>query len=269
MDFGSLISGGVLHVSEFFNGLLTATWAEPAMAVVTAIATIVLALLTWVLARATNAMAKASSQAQVVASLEINQWSLMHMDLVVCNAGNAPAFDIQISFDPEIPDNALKGAEDTPFREISLLRPGQTLTSSASDFNAVKNFKTTITTSWKRHPSSKKRESLAYSFDLSGYKNMSVLGSRSPELQMAEEIKKLRDDWKNIASGNKGLKSEIYTQADRDKKQKQQDKIFAEMKSKREGRETINVWNSKLRLGSAASFLKSQRNRLFSKSKAE
>jgi type II secretory pathway pseudopilin PulG len=267
MGFGSLISDGVSHVSEFFNGILTATWAEPAMAVVTAIATIVLALLTWVLARATNAMAKASSQAQVVASLEINQWSLMHMDLVVSNAGNAPAFDIQISFDPAIPDNQLGAAKDTIFNNISILRPGQTLTSAGSDFEAVKDFKTTITTSWRRHPSSKTRETLAYSFDLSGYKNMSVLGRRSPELQMAEEIKKLRDDWKNIASGYRGIKSEIYTQADRDKKQKQQNKIFAEMKSKREGRETISVWHSKLRLGSTASFLKRQRERFFSKSK--
>ncbi|MEM5477795.1 hypothetical protein [Pacificibacter sp. AS14] len=265
MDLGLLISDSVSKTLEFFNGLLTATWAEPAMAVVTAIATIVLAVLTWVLARATNAMAKASSQAQVVASLEINQWSLRHMDLVVCNAGNAPAFDIQVSFDPAIPDNQLKAAEDTPFSNISILRPGQTLTSSASDFDAVKDFKTTITTSWKRHPLSKRRENLIYSFDLTGLKNMSSLGSRSPELQMAEQMKKLRDDWKNIASGYSSIKSEISTQADRDKKQKLQAKHFAEMQSKRKGGETISVWESKLRLRSAVSFWGRQKERLFPK----
>jgi len=63
---------------------------------VPALATIVLAILTWVLARATKAMANATSQAQIVASLEPNSWSINHFDIVVENAGTAPAYDVEM-----------------------------------------------------------------------------------------------------------------------------------------------------------------------------
>lgn len=67
---------------------------------VTALATAALFYATWVLARETKILSKATAQPHVTVGIEPNQWALIYFDLIVRNSGNAPAYDIKISFDP-------------------------------------------------------------------------------------------------------------------------------------------------------------------------
>jgi hypothetical protein len=182
---------------------------------VTAIATIALAVLTWVLARATNLMAKATSSANVVASLDVNQWSFRHFDLVVHNTGNAAAFDVTVKFTPPLPFASKAEMDETPFGKISIMRPDQTLKSSVNDWQTVGKEVYRVEVKWKRTPTSRRTEVNAYDINLAALGKVSRLGAGTPEVQIAEQIKKLREDWQSVARGQRRLKVDGYDNADR------------------------------------------------------
>lgn len=197
---------------------------------ITAIATIALAVLTWVLARATNLMAKATSSANVVASLDVNQWSFRHLDLVVHNTGNAAAFDVTVAFTPPLPFMSEGEKDDTPFGKISVLRPNQTLNSSVNDWESVIKTVYRVEVKWKRTPTSKQSEANSYDIDLAALGRITRLGAGSPEVQIAEQIKKLRDDWQSVARGQKRLKVDGYTDSDRKRERAAREEQYREFK---------------------------------------
>jgi hypothetical protein len=204
---------------------------QSATSVVTAAATIVLAVLTWALVRATNAMARATAQPHVIASLESNLWSIRHLDLVVENAGNAPAYEVKVVFDPPIPKNQIREDLPMPFQNISLIRPSQILISSAADWATIKGLKFRVNVSWKRKPTDSKRESIEYDFDTMSLEGVGFLGRRSPEIQIAEEIKKIREDWHHIAGGSRRLQSDTYAQTDREREKTELDQFWRQQRS--------------------------------------
>lgn len=182
----------------------------------TAIATVALWRATRVLAVETKRMADASSEPQVVATIVPNIWSTIHLDINVENTGNATAFDIELIFDPPlINDGEIAENEPVPLQKISLLKPGQSMNSYLNDVGDYldKNFK--VTSSWSRSPKSDVRESLTFWLNMADYKGISYLGGRDPNVQIAEQLKKLREDWRYVASGSRKLKSDIYDAADR------------------------------------------------------
>lgn len=196
----------------------------------TAIATFALWRVTRVLAVETKRMADASAQPQVVANVVPNQWSTIHLDINVENTGNATAFDIEITFDPPLENGEARQSDlPIPFQRISLLKPGQQMTSYLSDVGDYldKNFNVQIT--WKLRPNADHREILSYWLNMSDYKGVSYLGSRDPSVQIADQIKKLRDDWKRVANGSKKVRSDVFTSADR-----QREKEILEERYKRE-----------------------------------
>lgn len=190
-------------------------YVEHLSGTVTALATLALAFLTWILARATIAMAKATSSANVVASLETSQWSWRHLDLVVHNTGNAPAFDVTVQFDPPLPYMTKREADETPFGKISILRPGHLLSSNVNEFQSVSKNVYRVTVEWRTTPDAKRPQSNTYDIDMSGLGAISRLGSGSPEVQMAEQIKKIREDWQAVAQGNRRLQVNQYSNEDR------------------------------------------------------
>lgn len=106
---------------------------------ITALATAALFYATWVLARETKVLSRATAQPHVTAGIEPNQWTLIYFDLVVRNSGNAPAYDIKISFDPPIPDHAnFRQGMAVPLSSISVLTPSHELRSALSDYQAIK-----------------------------------------------------------------------------------------------------------------------------------
>ncbi len=190
------------------------TWTDIIVPAVTMAATIVLAWFTFVLARATRRLARASSQPLVSAAIQPNIWSMMHSDLVVHNSGNAPAYDVVVEITPEPKQADSRGTSEPPLRNISILRPGQEMKSFYTDIGSVLDEEFKIKLSWKCHPKSRTRESVSYCHHLP--RGISRLGAWSPEIEIAESLKRLREDWQHIARGQRKLKVDGYCKYDRE-----------------------------------------------------
>jgi len=188
-------------------------------AVATLFATVVLAWFTAILAKETRRLADAASQPQVVATLELNQWSMLHFDLVIENAGTGTAFDVETVFDPPLPIEGVRAEMKmkAPLQHISVLRPGQRMASYVAEYAALKDTSRTISVSWRRTPGGK-RESISYSNTLD-FQNVSQLGSASPLIQIADQMKKLREDWQRVARGSGRLHVETFDKDDRRERQ--------------------------------------------------
>ncbi|HEY0622215.1 hypothetical protein [Sphingomonas sp.] len=185
-------------------------------AFVTAIATIFLWRVTKILAVETQRMANAQSQPQIVATIEPNQWSMMHADLHIVNTGNATAFDVEVTFDPPlvVDHENKRETPKTPFEQISLLKPGQRLSSWVGRMYPLLDLAYEVSISWKRSPTEEK-ESYRYSLNMTDYKNVSRLGSGDPLIKVADHVKKLQEDFSKIANGHRNLQADIFTSVER------------------------------------------------------
>ncbi len=191
------------------------TWAASESGVfLTAFATVALVFVTVVLARATKRMARASSQPLVTATIEPNVWSMIHRDFVVQNSGNAPAFDVQIEISPGPTQSKHRQGQPLPLQAVSVLRAGQKMTSFLAEANDILDQEFRIKIRWKRDPNDGSVESIAYDHYLP--KEISRLGAWSPETQIAEQVKKLREDWRPVASGIRRLSVNTFGNPDRD-----------------------------------------------------
>jgi hypothetical protein len=197
---------------------------------VTAFATVALAFLTLALVVATVRMVRAMARPQVVANLESNQWSIRHMDLVIENCGNAPAYDVSIKIDPPIELADVKGDVQLPFSNISIIRPNQSLVSFASDWAKLKDKIFQLEISWKVHPKSSKTETLSYQLNMRSLDGISHLGKLNPMIQVAEELKKIRDDWRPVAQGQRRTKVDMFGKDDRDEEQRLREERMAELR---------------------------------------
>lgn len=189
--------------------------------VVTGVATVMLWWVTKNLATVTKQMAEATSRPQLTATLEPNQWSLRHIDLRLSNDGNASAYDVELQFNPELPHNASKPERTMPFQNITVLRPGQVLLSWIGDFSDIKDTTFKVTMTWKVSPTSLNKLSMSYDYSIAHLVAMSRLGAASPLIQIAEEVKKLREDWRSVTSGQKKLEVNLTDRIDRAKQHKE------------------------------------------------
>lgn len=197
---------------------------------VTALATVALVYATWVLARETRILSRATSQPHVTATLEPNVWSARYVDLIVSNSGNGVAYDIEINLDPPLPKGSRhRKSLDASLTQISIIRPSQSLHSNICDFIEVSNKKYKVTVRWKRHPKSKRRESLSYELSMSDYSNVSYLVSRSPLTKIADEVQKLRKDWGLVARGIKRIQADIYSANDRLEEERMREELFQQI----------------------------------------
>lgn len=177
---------------------------------VTAIATVTLAFLTFVLAFATIRMAKIMSSPAVIVNLEINQWSLMHIDLVVQNCGNAPAYNVSLDCKPNPKADEIKKEAGLPLSNISILRPGQKISCYFSDFDSISDSSFDISIKWKNSPRSLFSKSISYNLDMSFYKKMTILGKMSPSHQIAYDLKKIREDFRRIITTRGSIKIDLH-----------------------------------------------------------
>lgn len=200
---------------------------------VTAFATVALAFLTLALVIATVRMVGAMARPHVVANLESNQWSMRHMDLVIENCGNAPAYDVSINISPPIELSDAKGDVPFPFSNISIIRPGQSLVSFATEWVNVKDKLFEIKIRWKRKPNTAREETLSYQINMRSLDGISHLGKLNPMTQVAEEMKKLRDDWRPVAHGQRRTKVDTFDQGDRDEERRFHEERFAELRERK------------------------------------
>ncbi len=207
-----VLYAGILTWTNFGAGITALA------ALVTAVATVALWKATRVLAVETRRMVEASESPQIVALIAANQWAINHADLIVENTGNAAAFDIEITFDPPLSvDPDLKDPNMIPLQNISVLKPSQSLRSYLSEFSQHIDKSYTIISSWSRRPGDANRESLSYIQNISEFSAISYLGESDPMIQIASQIKHIREDWRSVASGSRKIKTDMYGAQDREK----------------------------------------------------
>jgi hypothetical protein len=178
----------------------------------TAFATIALVYFTRTLAIETRHLAERSSQAHIVATIEPNQWAMNHVDVRISNTGNATAYDVKVAFSPALASDDEKSA---PLSAISVLKPNQDLSSYLVEYAKVKEQSFDVVVTWRASPSAKAIERNSYTFSMKQYEGIVRLGASSPMIQLAEQVKKIREDLRHVASGSRKLKVETYTSADR------------------------------------------------------
>lgn len=204
-----------------------AIWGTLAGSIATALATFFLWRVTRMLAVETKRMADVAAQPQIVASIVPNQWSTIHLDINVENTGSATAFEIEVTFDPPLENGEARGEDvPIPLQTISVLKPGQALKSYLSGVGDYLEKTFSVIVSWKLHPSDQLRQELRYSLNMSDFKGISYLGARDPIVQVAEQIKKLREDWQYVASGSRNVKTDSYDADDRQQERDILDKRF-------------------------------------------
>lgn len=183
-------------------------------AVVTAVATFLLWRVTRVLAVETKRMAVATSQPHVVATLEPNRWSMMHFDIIVTNTGNAPAYDISVDFTPPLQNGDLRTSREVPLRNISVLRPGQSIGSYLAEYELVRDIAYEVRISWLRAASDATREENAYTLNMAERRGISELGG-DPIVQIAQHLRKMEAEWRQVARGARRIKVDAFTSGDR------------------------------------------------------
>lgn len=169
-------------------------WAQVLSALVTAAATIALWYVTRVLAVEIRRMAAAAAQPHVVATVEPNQWSLNHFDRHVANTGNATAYNVTVSFDPPLDTKDVSVGREMPmpFQNISVIRPSQTFMSYVGDYENIKQKSFTVTITWRLTPNGPVEQNI-YSLKMSDYEGFNTLGNRFPLVDIAQDMKKIRE----------------------------------------------------------------------------
>jgi hypothetical protein len=193
---------------------------------VIAVATVFLWRVTKTLAVETRRMAEISSRPQVVATIISNKWGVGFADLHVQNTGNATAYDITVVFDPPLVLDKVDDDSPPPLHRISVLKPGQVLSSYLVRFMEIIDQRYTVTASWRRDPNSPAREQLTYSLNISDIKGSSQLGASDPLVQIADQIKKLQEDFHRVSTGWAKPKINIITSEDRKREREELDRLY-------------------------------------------
>lgn len=192
--------------------------------IITAVSTCGLFIATIALVIFTALLAKKSSQAQIVVTIEPNRWSSIHLNYQVENVGNAPAYDICVTFNPPLHLKRENNEEIAlPFSNMNILKPGAPLTTYLGAYSEYSDLETQCTISWSLKPRGKKRETLSYAVDLKHLENTVILGDGGgdPAIAFHREFKKFSADARKIFSGNKRLKTDVFTQAERNEEYEQ------------------------------------------------
>jgi hypothetical protein len=180
---------------------------------ITAVATIFLWKVTKVLARETTRMVEASSQPHVVATLDPNRWSMRHFDLNVNNTGNGTAYDISVKFDPPLGNGEERKNKDVPLTRISVLKPGQGISSYLSGYGPLDGKTYKVTISWRKSTGAEQEENI-YTLRMTDVQDISVLGG-DPVIKIAEHLKKLQEDVAKLGSNANRIQVDAFLTTDR------------------------------------------------------
>lgn len=196
--------------SSWFDLIITIVSAL--CTIITAIATFFLWRVTRTLANETTRMVEAAAQPQVVATLKPNRYSLNHFDIHIDNTGNATAYDIFIEFDPPLENGEARN--EVPLQSISVLKPGQGISSYLTEYKKIEGKVYRVNISWRRDPSNEQRQTNSYTLSMADHKEISYLGN-DPLIEISNRIKKIEENWTPIAKGQKKIKVDVFGSDDR------------------------------------------------------
>jgi hypothetical protein len=200
--------------------------------VVTAVATFFLFRVTRVLAVETKRMAESSAQPHVVATLVPNRWSLTHFDLNVDNTGNATAYDITVHFDPPLTTGGTDSRDEIPFQRLSVLKPGQGLSSYLCEFALLKGKVYQVEIIWRKAATATEIESNSYTLSMNDQSGVSRLGNE-PLIQLARSLKHIDESLSPVLRGTKKLKVDSFSGEDRREERDREKKMIEEMRAGR------------------------------------
>ena len=216
-------------------------WANAAIAIVGAIGTLVTAVATFflwrvtkTLARETTRMAEASAQPHVVATLSPNRWSMIHFDLHIDNTGNATAYDVVLAFDPPLQSGEGRGALGVPFQKVSVLKPGQGISSYLCEYNVLKGKSFRVSISWKRTAASDERQHNQYNLSMADHDDVSRLGNE-PILEIAKHMGKLEAGLSKVTRGARRAEIDVFTGTDRLHERRVNERRRRQWKQRQEG----------------------------------
>ena len=69
--------------------------------------------------------------------------------------------------------------------------------------------------SWKRNHATADRQTNSYVLDMAQFEGFRRIGASDPLIQMAEELKHIREDWQWVARGSHKLGVDVYDTSDR------------------------------------------------------
>jgi hypothetical protein len=182
--------------------------------VLTAVATYFLFRVTRVLAVETKRMAEASAQPHVVATLVPNRWSLNYFDINVDNTGNATAYDIAVHFDPPLTNGKGRSGNAIPFQRLSVLKPGQGLSSYLCEFAHLKGNVYQVKITWRKAANASEIQSNIYTLSMNDHSGISRLGN-DPLLQLASSLKHIDERLSPVLRGSVRLKVDSFSSDDR------------------------------------------------------
>jgi hypothetical protein len=160
----------------------------------------VLAVVTAVLARETKRLSDATSQPSVVVTLEPSPWSIIHTNLVLQNTGTGAAYGIEMKFDPPLAIERRGEATEMPIRSLSVLKPNSSFSVFLDGFEKLNEQVVSVEVSWLRSPRAKKREGHSYVLNLlKDYEGWGQLGGPPPLIQIAQDMRKLREHVAKLA----------------------------------------------------------------------
>ena len=140
---------------------------------------------------------------------------MRHFDIHIDNTGNATAYDVVIAFDPPISNGEARGDQiDIPFQRVSVLKPGQGLSSYLSEYANLEGKVYRVEISWKRNASCNLRQTNKYTLSMADHEGVSRLGD-DPLLEIAKHIKKIEESWSPVARGSKRTKVDVFSGFDR------------------------------------------------------
>ncbi|WP_337245215.1 hypothetical protein [Luteimonas sp. gir] len=221
-------------VAESLNSidwpLTLSTIGSAAASAVMPIATLVLAIFTVMLARETRRMARATERTEVTVTIEPNQWGMMYFDIWVANTGNRAAYEVSVEFDPPLVGYERADSSPPPLQRISVMRPGQTLRSFLGNVQKIEDQRTKATVTWRVGSATGEVQRTQYAIDFDFIRNHSMLGENNPIVQIAKEVKHIREDWKSIARGQRRIQADQFTAADRKEAQRLSEEKYRAIK---------------------------------------
>jgi hypothetical protein len=200
--------------------------------VVTAVATIMLWWVTRTLARETQRLVDAGASPHVVVTIDPNMWAMQQADMQITNTGNATAYDIQVNFDPALQNENLNGTNPVPFQRVSVLKPGQTLKSHLGSFNSFLDKKYTVSANWTRGASNPHRQGNVYLLDMKDKNGMARLGAVDPLIQVADQLKKIQENWVSVAKSHNRLQVDVFDNSDRMDEEREREKFRRQVTKK-------------------------------------
>lgn len=182
--------------------------------IATAIATIFLWRVTSTLAVETKRMAEAAAQPHIVITLSPNRWSMRHFDISIENTGNAVAYDIRAAIDPPIANGEARKDRPIPFSYVSVLKPGQCLTSYVSEHGLLEGENYLIEISWLADTSKTERQKNKYTLSMADHAGVSRLGN-DPMVDIARHLKGLDENIKSVFKNHKSINVDVHTAKER------------------------------------------------------